>query len=146
MRIKRASWRSAVSSIEIGIAALLVGLVAVALAGDSSNRQLNEKEFQKLMQTVATGWNEGNATKAANCFREDAVYMEPPDKQIYIGRAALFEFFGGAKGPEIPMQMKLHNLAFDAAKQVGMGEYTFQMHGRYHGIVVVQLRDGKISR
>jgi hypothetical protein len=26
-----------------------------------------------------------------------------------------------------------------------MGEYTFQMRGRYHGVVVVKLRAGKIS-
>jgi len=94
------------------------------------------------MQTVAAGWNEGNSAKAAKCFTEDAVYMEPPDKQVYVGRAALFEFFGGARGPESPMHMQWHNLVFDDAKQIGMGEYTFQMHARYHGVVIVKLRDG----
>ena len=36
-------------------------------------------DFEQLMQTLAEGWNEGNARKSADCFGEDAVYMEPPD-------------------------------------------------------------------
>jgi hypothetical protein len=35
------------------------------------------------MQTIAAGWNEGNARKAADCFSEDAIYVEPPEKQLY---------------------------------------------------------------
>jgi hypothetical protein len=40
---------------------------------------VSTKEFEKLMQTVAQGWNEGNARKAADCFHENAVYVEPPE-------------------------------------------------------------------
>ena len=36
-------------------------------------------------------------------------------------------------------------VAFDEAAQVGFGEYTFQMNRRYHGIVAVKIRGGKIS-
>ena len=38
------------------------------------------------MQTIADGWNEGNAPQAADCFSEDAIYVEPPEKQLYHGR------------------------------------------------------------
>ena len=106
---------------------------------------LTFKQFQQLMQTVADGWNEGNAHKAANCFSEDAVYVEPPDVQLYRGRAELYEFFGGDAGTDIPMQMTWHHLAFNEEEQVGFGEYTFQMHGRYHGIVVVKIESGLIQ-
>ncbi len=44
------------------------------------------------------------------------------------------------------MRMVWHHLLFDPDKQVGAGEYTFEMNQRYHGIVVVQMVDGKISR
>jgi ketosteroid isomerase-like protein len=102
-------------------------------------------QFEKLMQTIANGWNEGNARKSADCFCEDAVYAEPPEKQLYHGRADLFEFFGGDNGTDLPMKMTWHHLAFNEDEQIGFGEYTFQMHGRYHGIVAVKVENQLIK-
>ena len=96
------------------------------------------------MRTVSDGWNEGNARKAADCFANDAVYIEPPDSQVYMGRQALFEFFGGNKGTDKPMHMVWHHLAFDVGTQVGFGEYTFALNHQFHGVVVVQLRGKEI--
>ena len=117
----------------------------LAAAASPASAKITSDEFRALLGTVAAGWNEGNARKAADCFTEDALYLEPPDKQFYSGRPALYEFFGGATKPEPPMKMTWHHLAFDEASQVGFGEYTFQMNRRYHGIVVVKIRGGKIS-
>ena len=102
-------------------------------------------QFERLMQTIAESWREGNARRAADCFSESAIYVEPPEKQLYHGRAELYEFFGGDAGTDLPMQMTWHHLAFNEEQQVGFGEYTFQMHGRYHGIVVVKLESGLIK-
>ena len=107
--------------------------------------RLTSPQFQQLMQTVAAGWNEGNARKAADCFSEEAVYVEPPEKQLYHGREELYQFFGGDSGTDRRMKMTWHHLAFNESAQVGFGEYTFQMHGRYHGIVVVKLEAGQIK-
>lgn len=104
-----------------------------------------QAQFEALMRSVAAGWNEGDARKAADCYTEDAVYTEPPDKQVYRGREALYAFFKDVR-PAPPTRMVWHHLAFDAREQVGFGEYTFHGNSRYHGIVVVKLRDGKISR
>jgi hypothetical protein len=98
------------------------------------------------MHTVADGWNESNARKSADCFSADALYIEPPDKQVYRGRDELYEFFGGDKGTDVPMKMTWHHLAFNMETQVGFGEYTFQMHGKYHGMVVVKIENGLIAR
>jgi hypothetical protein len=49
--------------------------------------KISTDEFERLMQTIAEGWNEGNARQAADCFSQDAIYVEPPDKQLYRGRA-----------------------------------------------------------
>jgi len=106
---------------------------------------LTTSEFNHLMQTIADGWNEGNARTAADCFSENAIYVEPPEKQLYHDRAELYEFFGGDNGTDIPMQMTWHHLAFNEEEQIGFGEYTFQMHGRYHGIVVVKVDSGLIK-
>src|SRR5262245_37679098 len=129
---------------------LLVVTVFVLLACKEenppmANDKISSAQFDALMRTVAAGWNEGNARKAADCYTEDALYTEPPDKQVYAGRAALYEFFGGGKKPEPPMKMTWHHLAFDEESQIGFGEYTFQMNNRYHGIVVVKVKNGKIS-
>ncbi|MFN8411559.1 MAG: nuclear transport factor 2 family protein [Anaerolineales bacterium] len=102
-------------------------------------------EFEKLMYTIAEGWNEGNAHKSANCFTEDSVYIEPPDKQVYHGRAELYEFFGGDQGPEIPMHMTWHHLSYNEEELIGFGKYSFRMYGNYHGIVTVKLENGLIK-
>jgi hypothetical protein len=106
---------------------------------------MNSVEFRQLMNTIAEGWNEGNAHKAADCFSEEAVYIEPPDTQVYHGRDELYEFFGGPNGPEIPMHMTWHHLAFNEEEQVGFGEYSFRMHGNYHGIVTVKVENALIK-
>lgn len=122
----------------------LAMILSVALAPGAGGKT-SEREFRTLMETVAAGWNAGDARRAADCFTEDAVYSEPPRKQFYRGREALFEFFGGKEKPDPPMKMTWHHLAFDEAAQIGFGEYTFQMNNRYHGIVVVRVRDGRIA-
>jgi len=107
---------------------------------------LTTNQFEQLMQTISDGWNEGNARKAANCFSEDAIYVEPPDAQLFHGREELYEFFGGDNGTDIPMKMTWHHLAFNEETQIGFGEYTFEMHGRYHGIVVVRVESALIKQ
>ena len=104
---------------------------------------ITRADFQRLLATIAEGWNTGDARKAADCFTEDAVYTEPPDRQEYIGRDALYEFFGGSAPP--PMSLSWHHTAFDKDRQIGFGEYTFQGNNRYHGVVVIRIRDGKVS-
>jgi nuclear transport factor 2 (NTF2) superfamily protein len=102
-------------------------------------------EFEKLMQGVAEGWNENNARKAADCFAEDAVYLDPPDKQIYRNREELFKFFGGKEGRKEPMKMIWHHLTFNEATEIGSGEFTFEYGSISHGVVVVRIRNGKIQ-
>lgn len=96
------------------------------------------------MDAVADGWNNSDAAAAARRFAIDAVYLEPPDRQRYVGRQAIYEFFGGADPP--PMTMTWHHLIFDADRQVGVGEYTFRGRNQYHGLVIVQVVDGEIAR
>jgi ketosteroid isomerase-like protein len=119
--------------------------ILMAANSCSAGEKITANQFESLMQTIADGWNEGDAKKAADCYTEDAIYIEPPDKQVYVGRKALYEFFGGDRKPQRPMTMTWHHLAFDEASQIGFGEYTFQMNNRYHGIVIVKIRSGKIS-
>src|SRR5258708_6126741 len=104
------------------------------------------KEFKQLMQTVADGWNEGNPSKAVTSFTSDAVYIEPPNKQLFRGHDELFEYFGGHSAKPGFMKMKWHNVFLDEENQTGAGEYTFEMNNViHHGVAVVELEDGKIK-
>jgi hypothetical protein len=124
---------------------LIVALGAISCGGNTPRAGLTSDEFATLMQTVAAGWNEGDARKAANCFTEDAIYTEPPDKQKYKGREALFKFFGGDQGRKDQMKMTWHHLIFDETKQTGAGEFTFEYGGKVHGMVIIKITGGKIS-
>jgi ketosteroid isomerase-like protein len=102
-------------------------------------------EFKELLETVAAAWERGDARTAADCFAEDAVYSEPPDQQLYQGRAQLFEFFGGDQRPPPRMEMTWHHVVFDEERLIGAGEYTFQGRNRYHGAVLIRIANGKIA-
>jgi ketosteroid isomerase-like protein len=93
------------------------------------------------MQTLAVSWNAGDSRRALELFTDDAVYMEPPDSQRYVGREELWEFFG-RDGPP-PMHLEWHHLIVDG--DVGAAEYTYRGERQYHGLVIVHLRDGRIS-
>ncbi len=98
--------------------------------------------FAELMETIARSWNEGDTFRALECFTDDAVYMEPPDEQLYLGRDELFEFFGGDDPPA--MSMVWRHLAYQ--DPIGVGEYTYRGNHQYHGVAIVQCRDGKVAR
>lgn len=105
---------------------------------------MDSHEFTSLMHRLAHAWNTGDANAAADCFTTDAIYVEPGDRQRYVGRAEIFALSGGQAPP--PMAMTWHSLVFDGAQQLGCGEYTFRGRRQYHGLVITQLRDGRISR
>jgi hypothetical protein len=119
---------------------------AVASADACVTRErLTVQEFESVMRQVAEGWNEGNADKAAECFTDDALYSAPPSLP-HRGRKALSEYFGGRRGRPHPMHMTWHHLLFDPSAQIGAGEYTFRYKVQTHGMVIVDLSHGRISK
>ena len=133
------------------------GFISVAACGSqppangaasvpAAARSVSTGEFRAIMQAIADGWNEGDSRKSVGYFTENAIYMEPPDAQSYEGHEALFEAFGGKDQPRSPGRMTWHHLLFDETEQIGAGEYTYQGQRRYHGIVIVRLKSGKIDR
>ena len=106
---------------------------------------ISTARFRVLLETVATAWNTNQPTVAANCFTLTAVYLEPPDRQRFEGRAALESFFRASIAPARPDRMTWHHLAFDEAGQVGLGEYTYRGQRYYHGVAVVRVTEGLIA-
>jgi SnoaL-like domain len=113
--------------------------------GSPQSTPLGPAAFRAVLDSVAAGWNSGRADLAANCFAASAVYVEPPDRQLYRGRAAIRDFFAESVQPVRPDRMQWHTVAFDSAGQVGFGEYTYRGRQYYHGIVVLQMDAGLIG-
>lgn len=105
---------------------------------------MTSDEFERLLERIAQGWSAGDADLAAACFAPDAIYIEPPDRQRYVGRAAIWELSGGEDPP--PMSMTWHQVVFDEGRQLGAGEYTFRGRRQYHGLVIIEVHDGVIRR
>ncbi|MGP4104068.1 nuclear transport factor 2 family protein [Nonomuraea sp. KM90] len=104
---------------------------------------MDKAGFDHLMQSLADAWSSADPIAAVRCFTDDIVYVDAMNRQRYAGLPALYESSGD---DSVPKSMIWHHLAFDTQRQIGTGEYTFRGLRQYHGIVIVQLRDGKISR
>jgi len=104
-----------------------------------------QDNFDNALACVADGWTAGDAKAASECFTEDAFYTESGQRQLYEGRQALYEFFGGAEGRESTMSMTWHGRAFDPAAQTGLAEFTFEYGTYAHGVAIIQLKGDKIA-
>ena len=108
--------------------------------------KLTDEQFVQLMTDLANAWSTQDTEAAVACFRPDAIYMEPPDVQLYIGHDQLRPYFGAL---ESGTYLKFHHLSFNGTTQVGMGEYTFGLEGKEVadvGVIVVEIWGGKINR
>ena len=106
---------------------------------------MDTDSFIALMEKLARAWGEQDTESGLECFTEDAVYLEPPDVQLYLGHEQLRPYFAALQPGTF---MRFHNLWFDEASQCGAGEYTFGDEGDEvsdHGVTVVQVRDGRIA-
>jgi hypothetical protein len=114
------------------------------VCGGIRRPDLGSAGFRALLDSVAAGWNRNRAELAASCFTEGALYLEPPNRQLYRGRAALRDFFAASIAPARPDRMRWHTTAFDSVRQIGFGEYTYRGQQYYHGIAVLHLEAGLI--
>lgn len=64
--------------------------------GTPRSTSIGAAQFRSLLDSVAIGWNSGRPATSAGCFTENAVYLEPPDRQRYQGRPAILQFFAAS--------------------------------------------------
>ncbi len=105
---------------------------------------MTSAEFRELMERLARAWSTQDTELGLSCFTEDAVYMEPPDIQLYVGHEQLRPYFAALTTE----RMRFHTLGFDDVSQRGAGEYTFGTEDAEqldHGVAVVEIVDGRIE-
>ena len=102
--------------------------------------------FRRLVERVATGWETGDVDGALAAFAPDAIYMEPPDIQLYVGHDELRRYFAAVSAGTL---MRLAHVSFDEATQTGAAEYTFasgpEDADADHGVAIIEVRDGRIA-
>jgi ketosteroid isomerase-like protein len=101
-------------------------------------------EFRARAETVARGWETQNPDAALACFDPEAVYIEPPDVQLFVGFDQLRPYFAAVPPGTT---MTIHRTWFDPVTQSGSIEFSFAGAGRdmaTHGIAALTLRNGRI--
>jgi hypothetical protein len=99
-------------------------------------------EFKKVLVDVAAAWARRDYTKAASFFEADVRYGDPL-RYLNTGREQLRNFFENDEGFE--QKTVWHNVIFDESQQLGAAEYTYDGTHRYHGTVLIRVKDGLIT-
>lgn len=106
---------------------------------------MTRAEFEALVQRLAEAWGALDGDGAAALFTDDAVYMQPPDEQLFIGGNQLRAYFA----PLDPgTYLRLDNVWFDEGTQRGAVEFTFGVGDNQiadHGVAIIDVANGRIS-
>ena len=107
---------------------------------------MKAQDFRKLMERLATAWSTQDTELGLSCFTDDAVYMEPPDIQLYLGQEELRPYFAALSADTF---MHFHDLMLDETGRIGAGEYSVRHRSRSHladhGVAVVELEEERIA-
>jgi uncharacterized protein (TIGR02246 family) len=101
-------------------------------------------EFHALLAQLADAWAALDGDRAAQLFTDDAVYMQPPDEQLFVGRDQLRAYF---RALDPGTYLRLDNVWFDEEAQRGACEFTFGVAGDEpadHGVAILGVVGGRI--
>lgn len=103
---------------------------------------MNRDELRNLIENLAEAWRRRDYAAAAHTFTEDVRYADPL-RYSFQSRDDLRAFFEDDGG--YPQRVVFRTILFDEEQQTGAAEYTYEGTHRYHGVVLLRVRDGKIS-
>jgi catechol 2,3-dioxygenase-like lactoylglutathione lyase family enzyme len=96
---------------------------------------MTRDEFHALLETVAAGWANGDASAVAACFAERVDYLDPY-RYRFESRTDLVPFFEPPAGGH---HVTWHTILWDDTAQTGSVEYTYVGHHAYHGAAVAHV-------
>jgi hypothetical protein len=103
---------------------------------------VTKDNFRALLQALADAWHRRDYAAAAEFFAPDVRYGDPL-RYGFSNRAELQQFFEADEG--YPQRTVWHTIVFDPAEQIAAAEYTYDGTHRYHGTVLIRLRNDKIT-
>ena len=103
---------------------------------------MTDADFRRLLARLSEAWGRRDYAAAAACFADDVRYADPL-RYAWRGRAAVRAFFEADDGP--PQRTEWHTVVFDEAAQRGAAEYSYEGTHRYHGVVLIAMREGLIT-
>jgi hypothetical protein len=104
---------------------------------------MTKDQFVTTLESLARAWTARDYETAASFFAEDVRYLDPT-RYRNSSKSELLRFFQDDEGCE--QSTVWHNVLFDEERQVGAAEYTYQGTHQYHGVVLIQVRAGRIAR
>jgi hypothetical protein len=104
---------------------------------------MNRNEFEHILKSLADAWSRRDYKSAAAFFAEDICYRDPL-RYSFSNRMQLQAFFEADEGYD--QKTVWHTVIFDESNQTGAAEYTYEGTHRYHGVVLIRLKDDKIWR
>src|SRR5262245_47684821 len=104
---------------------------------------MNKAELEALLKSLAEAWTRRDYKTAASFFAEDIHYSDPL-RYTFSNRMQLQAFFEADE--DYDQQTVWHTIIFDESIQTAAAEYTYEGTYRYHGVVLVRLKDNKIFR
>lgn len=99
-------------------------------------------EFRAVLDELSDGWARRDYAAVAGKFAGDVHYGDPL-RYAFRDRAGLQAFFEADEGHE--QHTTWHTVVFDEAQQAGAAEYKYDGTDRYHSVMLVRVRDGKIT-
>ena len=102
---------------------------------------MTKPEFVEIIRSLGQAWTRRDYDTAAGFFTEDVHYSDPV-RYTMTSRAELLEFFSNDEGYD--QNTVWHRILFDEEAQEGVAEYTYEGTRRYHGAVLVTLREDLI--
>lgn len=103
---------------------------------------MTRDDLRVVLDRAAAGWAAGDAAAVADCFAADVEYLDP-FLYRFTRRDDLLPFFEPPPGGH---HVTWHSVVWDDEEQVGVVEYTYEGHHRYHGAAVVRLdADGRVA-
>lgn len=103
----------------------------------------SRQQFVTVMEELAAAISVGDARRGADCYTSNVVFYEPSTKFLLRSREEIYQLFGGEKPHK--GSLRWHHLGFNSATQIGFAEFTLNYGSPVHGIVIVQISEGKIA-
>ena len=98
--------------------------------------------LEAVLTRAAAGWAAGDAAAVGDCFAADVAYLDPI-RYRFDRRTDLLPFFEPPPGGHT---VTWHDIVWDEDRAMGVVEYTYAGHHRYHGAAIVRLDDdGRIA-